>query len=206
MRTEGPRLLFRLNGGFACLAHDIFNNHRRAQVCLTRAIPFGRGGNRALALLEPLGNLLNGSARTGGDCRGVEGDESDAAITGWIRARALETDRPCDTRAAPRRPRPPRAAPPPRSLSGDRDQRLIRGTLTANHTAKHSLKLRAAEPLGAVARRPCPWHHCARNHGNVFEIKIGDSRPRAFGRNRTARDGKNRVETEAPWPGRPVMG
>ena len=178
-------------------AHDYQQSIAAPEVCLTRAIRSDEAETVPSRWLNRLGNLLNGLPAQGGDAAWTamikRGDH-------WLdQARALETV----TRVppAPRpSPRPPRAARP-HALSVTEIKRLIRDPYAIY--AKHSLKLRALNPL--VQSPDAPVRGIIVHEIMERFIKSVTAEPALLTKSHLLETARTVLEAEAPWPAARVM-
>ena len=178
-------------------AHDYQQSIAAPEVCLTRAIRSDEAETVPSRWLNRLGNLLNGLPDRGGDAAWKamikRGDH-------WLeQARALETV----TRVAPATrpsPRPPRAARP-HALSVTEIKRLIRDPYAVY--AKHSLKLRALNPL--VQSPDAPVRGIIVHEIMERFIKSVSANPANLTKSHLLETAAQVLEVEAPWPAARVM-
>jgi ATP-dependent helicase/nuclease subunit B len=178
-------------------AHDYQQSIAAPEVCLTRAIRSDEAETVPSRWLNRLGNLLNGLPEQGGKAAWTamikRGDH-------WLeQARALEavTRVPPATRPSPR---PPRAARP-HALSVTEIKRLIRDPYAVY--AKHSLKLRALNPL--VQSPDAPVRGIIVHEIMEKFIKSVSANPATLTKAHLLETAAQVLEAEAPWPAARVM-
>lgn len=178
-------------------AHDYQQSIAAPEVCLTRAIRSDEAETVPSRWLNRLGNLLNGLPAQGGDAAWKamvkRGDH-------WLdQARALETVARIDPASRPS-PRPPRAARP-HALSVTEIKRLIRDPYAVY--AKHSLKLRALNPL--VQSPDAPVRGIIVHEIMERFVKSITADPTKLTKAHLLETAAGVLETEAPWPAARVM-
>jgi ATP-dependent helicase/nuclease subunit B len=178
-------------------AHDYQQSIAAPQVVITRAIRSDEAETVPSRWLNRLGNLLNGLPAQGGDTAWSaiieRGDH-------WLdQARALEAV----TRVSPAprpSPRPPRAARP-HALSVTEIKRLIRDPYAIY--AKHSLKLRALNPL--VQSPDAPVRGIIVHEIMERFIKSVTADPANLTKSHLLETALAVLNAEAPWPAARVM-
>ncbi len=178
-------------------AHDYQQSIGAPEVCLSRAIRSDEAETVPSRWLNRLGNLLNGLPQQGGD------DAWKAMIKRgdhWLQqARALEAVQrmPPATRPSPR---PPKAARP-HALSVTEIKRLIRDPYAVY--AKHSLKLRALNPL--VQSPDAPVRGVIVHEIMEKFIKSVAADPAKLTKSCLLETASHVLEEQAPWPAARVM-
>ena len=178
-------------------AHDYQQSIAAPEVCLTRAIRSDEAETVPSRWLNRLGNLLNGLSDQSGDKAWramVERGEY------WLaQARALEAVGR-ETPAPRPSPRPPRAARP-HALSVTEIKRLIRDPYAIY--AKHSLKLRALNPL--VQSPDAPVRGIIVHEIMERFIKSVMVEPENLTKSHLLETALTVLNAEAPWPAARVM-
>lgn len=178
-------------------AHDYQQSIGAPEVCLTRAIRSDEAETVPSRWLNRLGNLLNGLPEQGGD------DAWKAMIkrgNHWLQqARALEKVQRVAPATRPS-PRPPRAARP-HALSVTEIKRLIRDPYAVY--AKHSLKLRALNPL--VQSPDAPVRGIIVHEIMEKFIKSVAADPSNLTKSHLLETASQVLQSEAPWPAARVM-
>jgi double-strand break repair protein AddB len=178
-------------------AHDYQQSIAAPEVCLTRAIRSDEAETVPSRWLNRLGNLLNGLSDQSGDRAWKSMVERGDY---WLaQARALEAVR--REPPAPRpSPRPPRAARP-HALSVTEIKRLIRDPYAIY--AKHSLKLRALNPL--VQSPDAPVRGIIVHEIMERFIKSVMVEPENLTKAHLLETASTVLDAEAPWPAARVM-
>ena len=195
MRVQAGLLLPERRIGLS--AHDYQQSIAAPEVCLTRAIRSDEAETVPSRWLNRLGNLLNGLPEQGGDeawkAMIKRGDH-------WLhQARAMEAVDRVEPAIRPS-PRPPRAARP-HALSVTEIKRLIRDPYAIY--AKHSLKLRALNPLVQSPDAPVRGiivHEIMENF-----IKSVTADPAKLTKSHLLDTASAVLEAEAPWPAARIM-
>ncbi len=178
-------------------AHDYQQSIGAPEVCLTRAIRSDEAETVPSRWLNRLGNLLNGLPEQGGDeawkAMIKRGDH-------WLQqARALETVQRVPPAIRPS-PRPPKAARP-YALSVTEIKRLIRDPYAVY--AKHSLKLRALNPL--VQSPDAPVRGVIVHEIMEKFIKLVAVDRAKLTKSTLLETASQVLDAEAPWPAARVM-
>ncbi len=195
MRLQAGLLLPERRIGLS--AHDYQQSIAAPEVCLTRAIRSDEAETVPSRWVNRLGNLLNGLPQQGGDAAWAamieRGDH-------WLQqARALETVTRVPSAPRPS-PRPPRAARP-HALSVTEIKRLIRDPYAVY--AKHSLKLRALNPL--VQSPDAPVRGIIVHEIMERFIKSVAANPANLTKTHLLETASNVLHAEAPWPAARIM-
>lgn len=195
MRLQAGLLLPERRIGLS--AHDYQQSIAAPNVCLTRAIRSDEAETVPSRWLNRLGNLLNGLP-------GQDGDKAWKAMMArgdhWLdQATALEAVTRVDPAPRPA-PRPPRAARP-HALSVTEIKRLIRDPYAIY--AKHSLKLRALNPL--VQSPDAPMRGIIVHEIMERFVKSVVADPANLTKSHLLETASHVLEAEAPWPAARVM-
>ena len=195
MRLQAGLLLPERRIGLS--AHDYQQSIAAPEVCLTRAIRSDEAETVPSRWLNRLGNLLNGLPEQGGDAAWQtmikRGDH-------WLeQARALEAVSRVDPAIRPS-PRPPRGARP-HALSVTEIKRLIRDPYAVY--AKHSLKLRALNPL--VQSPDAPVRGIIVHEIMERFIKSVTADPENLTKSHLLETASSVLDAEAPWPAARIM-